>query len=125
MTWLGHAVLDDIHAYADNVLSCERRAFVQITAARLLTVASGWRGCPACGEVMSAIQLTDPQLDLFVLAFLNHSRDSIKEMRFRCLKTLSVWRHSCLWPTCVNGRSNGFRRHAAGLSIEGRLACGT
>jgi hypothetical protein len=79
----GHAVLDDIQVYADNVLRAakEGRLFKSPQPGYLLWRLAEWMPS-VCGEVMSAIQLTDPQLDLFVMAFLNHSRDSIKGNAF-------------------------------------------
>lgn len=79
----GHVVLDDIQALADNVLlgAREGRLFRSPQAGYLLWLLAEWAP-DRCRELMSAIRAKDPPLDQFVLAFMSHSRDSIKGKTF-------------------------------------------
>lgn len=79
----GHAVLDDIHALADNVLQGARdgRLFRSPQAGYLLWRLADWTP-DRCQELMSTIRATDPHLDQFVLVFMSHSRDSTKGKTF-------------------------------------------
>lgn len=79
----GHAVQDDIHAFAENVLQGARegRLFRSPQCGYLLWRLAEW--VPnLCGQIMSEIRVTDPQLDQFVMAFMSHSHDSIKGKTF-------------------------------------------
>jgi len=79
----GHAVLNDIDTLADNVLKAtqEGRFFRSLQSGYLLWRLAEWIP-DRCGEIMLTIWATDPDLDQFVLTFMNHSRDSIKGQTF-------------------------------------------
>jgi hypothetical protein len=86
----GHAVLGDIHALADNVLQGARegRLFRSPQAGYLLWRLADWTP-NQCGQIMSAIRATDPQLDQFVMAFMSHSHDSTKGKTFSLREAVS------------------------------------
>lgn len=79
----GHSVLDEIDAYAANILHAARegRVFASIRSGSLLWTLAQWKPS-ICSAVREALEANDLHLDQFIQAFLSEGRDTYKGQIF-------------------------------------------